>query len=79
MSSNPSRLHLDLIDKHAVIGGHEDGLGYTSIGRINREGEVKIGKVNTCDVENPPFFFNDNGIERKVTSSFQILMYNDKA
>jgi hypothetical protein len=77
MSSNPSRLHSDLVDKHALIGGHEDGWGYTSIGRINRDGEVKIGKLNTCVVHNPPFYFNDNGVERRVSSSYQILMYND--
>jgi hypothetical protein len=77
MSSNPSRLHSDLVDKHALIGGHEDGWGYTSIGRINRDGEVKIGKLNTCVGHNPPFYFNDNGVERRVSSSYQILMYND--
>jgi hypothetical protein len=47
MSSKPRNLQLDLIDKHAVIGGHEDGSGYMSIGRINYQNEFKIGKINS--------------------------------
>ncbi|XP_068917934.1 uncharacterized protein [Tenebrio molitor] len=77
MSSNSSNLHLALIDKHAVIGGHEDGLGYINIGRISHEGEVKIGKINSFSAESAQFYFNDNGLERLITS-YEILMYNDK-
>jgi hypothetical protein len=77
MSSKPRNLQLDLIDKHAVIGGHEDGSGYMSIGRINYENEVKIGKINSFLVNGAYRYFNNNGVEGIVKSSYQILMYKD--
>ncbi|KAJ3636629.1 hypothetical protein MTP99_000153 [Tenebrio molitor] len=76
MSSTPSNIHLDLIDKHAVVGGHEDGWGYMSIGRINYQGDIKIGKINTFSIEEPYLYFIGNGKERTVSNSYQILMYN---
>jgi hypothetical protein len=79
MSSNPSIIHLDLIDKHAVVGEHEDGWGYMSIGRINYQGDIKIGKINTFAMEEPYLYFIGNGIEQTVSTSYQILMYNDRA
>jgi hypothetical protein len=77
MSSKPRNLQLDLIDKHAVIGGHEDGSGYMSIGRINYQNEVKIGKINSFLVNGAYLYFNNNGVEGIVKSSYQILMYKD--
>jgi hypothetical protein len=77
MSTNPKNLQLDLIDKHAIIGGHGYCCGSTSIGRINYHGEVKIGKINSYSLDTPYFYFNNNGVEEKVKTSYQILMYKD--
>ncbi|RZC36411.1 DUF3421 domain containing protein, partial [Asbolus verrucosus] len=45
MPATFSDLHLALVGKHAVIGGHEDGGGQLNVGRISHEGEIKIGKI----------------------------------
>ncbi|KAJ3629002.1 hypothetical protein MTP99_013429 [Tenebrio molitor] len=78
MSSDPSNIHSDLIDKEAVVGGHEDDWGYTSIGRINYQGDINIGKINTFSIEEAYLFFINNGTEQEVTTSYEILMYDDK-
>ncbi|KAH0820345.1 hypothetical protein GEV33_002446 [Tenebrio molitor] len=77
MSTSAFYLHSTLIHKHAIIGGHEDFCGYTRIGRISHNGEVKIGKINSFSLEAPYFYFNNNGVEGKVKTSYQILMYKD--
>ncbi|KAJ3636625.1 hypothetical protein MTP99_000150, partial [Tenebrio molitor] len=61
MSSNPSIIHLDLIDKHAVVGGHEDGLGLHEHRKNKLPGDIKIGKINTFAVEEPYLYFIGNG------------------
>lgn len=66
-----------LINKHAVIGGHEDGIGVLSIGRLSFEGEVKIGKVMTAQTEDAPMYFSaDKDKERRV-NSYEVLVYNE--
>ena len=77
MPATSKTLHLSLIDKHAVVGGHEDGKGYLGIGRISHGGEVKVGKIITFSAESAYFYFDDNGLERLITS-YQILMYDDR-
>ncbi|KAJ3647970.1 hypothetical protein Zmor_019811 [Zophobas morio] len=75
MKANATDLHVQVTDKHAVLGGHEDKNGYMNIGRISLSGDVKIGKVNSFWVENAYFYYNENGKEKKLRS-YEILMYN---
>ncbi|RZC33801.1 DUF3421 domain containing protein [Asbolus verrucosus] len=70
-----SNLHLVLLNKHAVIGGHEDGQGQINIGRISYEGETKIGKVNSFVVGDASFRFADNNDREPVVKSYEILLY----
>jgi hypothetical protein len=76
MSANYSNLHLEVIGKHAVIGGHEHAHGYMNIGRISYGGDIKVGKVTSYWPGKAYFYFVDNGSEKRV-DSYQILMYND--
>ncbi|KYB25002.1 hypothetical protein TcasGA2_TC031416 [Tribolium castaneum] len=77
-SANSSKLHLQLIGQHAVIGGHEDGHGVINIGRISYEGETKIGKINSFRTETAAFFFNKNQKEAFV-NSYEILLYRENS
>jgi hypothetical protein len=77
MSTSSFSLHSTLIGKHAIIGGHEYCCGYTSIGRISHNGEVKIGKINSFALETPYFYFDNNGEEGKGKNRYRILMYKD--
>ncbi|RZC33802.1 uncharacterized protein BDFB_010403 [Asbolus verrucosus] len=73
---NSSNLHLSLINKRAVVGGHEDGMGQIGIGRVSHEGEIKIGKVNSFSPESAYFYFNDKGTERLLLSCEMLLYRN---
>ncbi|XP_044262490.1 uncharacterized protein LOC123009958 [Tribolium madens] len=73
---NSGNLHLQLIDQHAVIGGHEDGHGLINIGRISYEGETKIGKINSFNAGNALFFFNKYQNEEHI-NSYEILLYKE--
>jgi hypothetical protein len=67
-----------LINKHAVLGGHEDGGGILNVGRISHENEVKIGKVTAYSTGNAYFYFSNKGKEERV-NSYEILLYNDNS
>jgi hypothetical protein len=74
MSANYNNLQLEVIDKHAVIGGHEDAHGSMNIGRISHGGDIIVGKVTSYWPGKAYFNFVDNGSEKRV-NSYQILMY----
>jgi hypothetical protein len=74
MSTNYNNLQLEVIDKHAVIGGHEDAHGSMNIGRISHGGDIIVGKVTSYWPGKAYFNFVDNGSEKRV-NSYQILMY----
>jgi hypothetical protein len=74
MSTNYNNLQLEVIDKHAVIGGHEDAHGSMNIGRISHGGDIIVGKVTSYWPGKAYFYFVDNGSEKRV-DSYQILMY----
>ncbi|RZC34220.1 hypothetical protein BDFB_003909 [Asbolus verrucosus] len=74
LRANASDLHLTLLEKHAVNGGHIDNYGEISIGRISQEGETKIGIVVSYNVGNAYFIYNNDGVEKRVPS-YEILVY----
>ena len=75
--ANASHLHVQMIDKRPIIGGHEVG-GILNIGRISYEGDIKIGKVISFRTESALLHFNVKGTEKGV-SSYEILLFNDNA
>jgi hypothetical protein len=75
MLANYTNLHLKVIDKHAVIGGHQDADGYMNIGRISHGGDIIVGKISSFWPGKAHFYFIDNGSEKYV-DSYQVLMYN---
>ncbi|RZC35673.1 DUF3421 domain containing protein [Asbolus verrucosus] len=77
LPANATDLHLSLLDKHAVIGGHNDGYGQINIGRIKHEGETKIGKINSWAVGGAYFYFNNKGKEGVNVKSYEILIYRN--
>ncbi|KAJ3645424.1 hypothetical protein Zmor_023083 [Zophobas morio] len=42
LPTNATSLHMTLLDKHVIIGGHQDGSGIMNVGRINYEGSTQI-------------------------------------
>lgn len=66
-----------LINKHAVIGGHEDGIGVLNIGRLSFEGEVKIGKVIAGHAGDSPMYFSANKDKEHQVNSYEVLVYEE--
>ncbi|RZC34222.1 DnaJ and/or DUF3421 domain containing protein [Asbolus verrucosus] len=77
LPANATDLHLTLLDKHPVLGGHVDGAGQINIGRISRDSETKIGRILSYDVGRAYFYFNDNGKEGVNIPSYEVLMYDN--
>ncbi|RZB94396.1 DUF3421 domain containing protein, partial [Asbolus verrucosus] len=70
-----SRLHTELIGRHLVVGGTENGK-ILNIGRVTYQGEVIVGKVCGYNIGDAQMFFPYQNKEISV-SSYEVLVYDD--
>ncbi|KAJ3648004.1 hypothetical protein Zmor_019841 [Zophobas morio] len=74
--ANVTNLHVVLLNKHAVFGGHEDSKGYVYIGKSTTKGGTQIGKINAFALGNAKFFYASKDSENNL-SVYDVLCYPD--
>jgi hypothetical protein len=75
VKTTAAKLHTDLIGKHLVVGGTENGK-ILNIGRASYQGEVIVGKVCSYNVGDASMFFPYHNNEISV-ASYEVLVYED--
>ncbi|RZC33547.1 DUF3421 domain containing protein, partial [Asbolus verrucosus] len=71
-------LHLDTLDKHAVVGGYNgrDGRIY-NIGRVMHEGSIQIGGITSGVIELAYFYFVYNNKHFLTIENYEVLIYDN--
>jgi hypothetical protein len=73
VKTTAAKLHTELIGKHLVVGGTENGK-VLNIGRVSYQGEVIVGKVYSYSVGDALMFFPYHSNETSVVS-YEVLVY----
>ncbi|KAJ3636612.1 hypothetical protein MTP99_000141 [Tenebrio molitor] len=76
--TNATNLHLELLNRQVVIGGHEDGYGSVIVGRISYEGGTQIGKINAFTVGNSYFRWVDIHKKEPGVTRYDVLVYQKR-
>ena len=66
---------MDLINKHPVVGGHEDGWGTYFVGRSLPNQRTCIGKILEAGMNGSSYFYCVNEqLESEVANEFEVLV-----
>jgi hypothetical protein len=75
VATNSTNLHVEMVDRQMVIGGHEDDHGIIAVGRISYEGGTQIGKIDAFTVGDSHFRWVDSNKNEGDVTSFDVLVY----
>jgi hypothetical protein len=76
--TNATDLHLELLNRQVVTGGHEDETGRVVVGRIGFDGGTQIGKINTFPVGKSYFRWVDVHKKEREVTTYDVLVYQKR-